>query len=117
MRASDVINIGYYAGQDNPRGAPSGRRDLRRASPGENRVWAALRLATGVALDWLTYWLRLRGDRWFAANDTEADWWGWQITKTRGGLARGYRDPRFDTPALGSLLGMADRGTTDRSAK
>jgi DnaJ-class molecular chaperone len=32
-------------------------------------------------------------------NDTEAYWRGWQITRTRGGLARSYRDPRFDTLA------------------
>ena len=31
--------------------------------------------------------------------DTEAYWRGWQITKTHGGLARRYRDPRFDTLA------------------
>lgn len=32
-------------------------------------------------------------------NDTEAYWWGWQITKTLGGLGRRYRDIRFDTLA------------------
>jgi len=39
------------------------------------------------------------GDRLFTMNDTEAYWRGWQITKTHGGLARRYRDPRFDTLA------------------
>jgi hypothetical protein len=39
------------------------------------------------------------GDRLFARNDAEADWWSWQITKTHGGLARRYRDTQFDTLA------------------
>ena len=51
------------------------------------------------ALDWLAYFLRRWGDRWFAVNDTEAYWWGWQVAKTRGGLGRRYRDTRFDTLA------------------
>jgi DnaJ-class molecular chaperone len=29
-------------------------------------------------------------------NDTEAYWWGWQITKTLGSLGRNYRDIRFE---------------------
>ncbi len=56
-------------------------------------------LAISVALDWLAYLLRRCGDRWFAMNDTEAYWRGWQITKTHGGLGRRYRDLRFDTLA------------------
>jgi hypothetical protein len=52
-----------------------------------------------AALDWLAYLLRRCGDRWFAMNDTEAYWRGWQITKTHGGLGRRYRDLRFDTLA------------------
>jgi hypothetical protein len=116
-----VINASNYAGKDNPRGAPAlttgagrpgkyeagagrrDRRDLRRASPGRSRIWVAFGLAAGAALDGLTYSLRRRGDRWFAANDTEASWWGWQITKTHGGLGRGYRDPRFDPLADGEV--------------
>lgn len=43
--------------------------------------------------------LRRWGDRWFANCDTEAHWWGWQISKTPGGLGRRYRDIRFDTLA------------------
>jgi hypothetical protein len=108
-----VINISNYAGKDNPRwgpaltggaGAPGGYerrpgpRDVRgpgRSSPPGNRVWGAFVLRAGVALGWLAYLRRRFGDRWFAVNDTEADWWGWQITKTAGGLGRGYRDCRF----------------------
>jgi hypothetical protein len=28
----------------------------------------------GVALDWVCFFLRRRGDHWFAMNDTEAYW-------------------------------------------
>jgi hypothetical protein len=48
-------------------------------------------------LSWVAYALRRWGDRRFAVNDNEAYWWGWQITKTRAGLGRRYRGPRFDT--------------------
>jgi hypothetical protein len=57
-------------------------------------------LAIGrVVLSWLAAISRRLGDRLFAMNDTEAYWRDWQITKTRGGLGRSYRDPRFDTLA------------------
>jgi hypothetical protein len=36
------------------------------------------------------------GDRLFRDADTRASQHGWQITARRGGLARTYRDPRFD---------------------
>ncbi len=49
-----------------------------------------------VLLSWLAAIPRRLGDRLFVMNDNEAYWQGWQITKTRGGLARCYRDPRFD---------------------
>jgi len=52
-----------------------------------------------VLCDWLASFPRRWGDGLFARNDDEASWWGWQITKTRGGLGRRYRDPRFDTLA------------------
>jgi len=52
-----------------------------------------------VLLNWLAAIPRRLGDRLFVMNDTEAYWRDWQITKTHGGLARRYRDPRFDTLA------------------
>jgi hypothetical protein len=73
-------------------GRPGGRS-------AKSRIRESFALAVGVALDWLAYFLRRRGDRWFAVTDTEAYWWGWQITKALGGLGRGYRDTRFDTLA------------------
>ncbi len=52
-----------------------------------------------MLLNWLAAIPRRLGDRLFVTNDTEAYWRDWQITKTHGGLARRYRDPRFDTLA------------------
>ena len=83
-------------GQPRWRWSGSGRAGGR---PAGRRVRDALVLAVAVALDWVAYFLRRWGDRWFAMNDAEAYWRGWQITKTRGGLGRRYRDVRFDTLA------------------
>ncbi len=73
------------------------------AQPGSGSLRARLaRLVTvlgQVLLSWLAAIPRRLGDRLFVMNDTEAYWRGWQITKTRGGLARRYRDPRFDALA------------------
>lgn len=40
--------------------------------------------------------IRQVGDRLFRDADVRASQHGWQITARRGGLARTYRDPRFD---------------------
>jgi hypothetical protein len=40
--------------------------------------------------------IRELGDRLYAQGDARAIEQGWQITVHRGGLARSYRDPRFD---------------------
>jgi DnaJ-class molecular chaperone len=40
--------------------------------------------------------IRAAGDRLFQAHDERAGQYGWQITVRRAGLARTYRDPRFD---------------------
>jgi hypothetical protein len=89
-----VINISNYAGNDNPPPTVA----LVREREGR-RVRDALALAVGMTLDWVAYFLRRSGDRWFARNDTEAYWRGWQITKTHAGLGRRYRDLRYDTLA------------------
>jgi hypothetical protein len=96
-----VINISNYAGNDNP---PRPRpptvalvRERAGGRPAGSRVRDALVFLMG--LDWLAYRLRRWGDRWFAMNDTEAYWRGWQITKTHAGLGRRYRDIRYDTLA------------------
>ena len=95
-RASDVINTGNYTGNDNPRRPRPPAVALVRERAG-SRVRDALVFVMGV--DWLAYLLRRWGDRWFAMNDTEAYWRGWQITKTHAGLGRRYRDIRYDTLA------------------
>jgi hypothetical protein len=48
---------------------------------------------------------RRAGSRLFAMNDAEARWRGWQVTELAGGLARRYRDPRFDDHWNGCDLG------------
>jgi hypothetical protein len=107
-----VINISNYPGNDNPpRSRPPSVALVRDRAGGRragSRVREDLTLAVGVALDWLAYLLRRCGDRWFAMNDTEAYWRGWQITKTHGGLGRRYRDLRFDT--LGACAQCAGAG-------
>jgi hypothetical protein len=58
--------------------------------------------------------VRAAGDRLFQAEDIRASQNGWQITARRGGLARTYRDPRFDRfrncPACrGTCTGSAEK--------
>jgi hypothetical protein len=53
----------------------------------------------GRASSWLARLMQAAGDRLFTAADEEALRHGWQITRTRGGLGRRYRDPRFDSLA------------------
>ena len=100
-----MINISNYTGNDNPPRPRPPTVALVRERAG-SRVRDALVFAVGV--DWLAYLLRRWGDRWFAMNDTEAHWWGWQITKTLGGLGRRYRDIRFDR--LAACLRCAGAG-------
>ena len=101
-----MINASNYAGNGNPsRPGPPTMALVRQRSggrPAGSRVRDALVFVMGV--DWLAYRLRRWGDRWFAMNDTEAYWRGWQITRTHAGLGRRYRDIRFD-----------NRGETDRA--
>jgi hypothetical protein len=105
-----VTNTSNNDSKDNPRRPllPASRPRLPaevtvagqpRVRSARSRIRDSFALAGWVALDWLAYFLRRWGDRRFAMNDTEAYWWGWQITKTRGGLGRRYRDPRFDALA------------------
>jgi hypothetical protein len=58
--------------------------------------------------------IRAAGDRLFQADDEHARRYGWQITARRGGLARTYRDPRFDRfrsclACRGAVTGPAER--------
>jgi hypothetical protein len=60
-------------------------------------VGDALRTTAGIVVAWLAGLPRRAGNRLFAMNDAEAGWRGWQVTELAGGLARQYRDARFDT--------------------
>ncbi len=89
-----MINISNYTSKDNP-------------------SWSAVQVAVTTTevtdrasgrplgvhirnlLDRLADLPRRWGDRWFAMNDAEAEWRGWQMTRVHGGLGRRYRDPRF----------------------
>jgi hypothetical protein len=64
-----------------------------------SRFGRILLIVGRVLLSWLAAIPRRLGDRLFAMNDAEAYWHDWQITRTRGGLGRRYRDPRFGTLA------------------
>ncbi len=77
-----------------PRGpaVPSGSV---RARP-DRAIADALRSTGGLVLAWLIGLPRRVGSRLFAMNDAEAGWRGWQVTELAGGLARQYRDARFD---------------------
>ena len=78
--------------------APARAADVT-AQAGSARFGRTLASLGRVLLSWLAAIRRRCGDRLFARNDTEAYWRGWQVTMTGGGLARRYRDPRFDTLA------------------
>ncbi len=108
-----MINISNFTSKDNPRWllaepvrpappplprAPAPAADATtQASPA--RFGRILAIVGRLLLSWLAGLPRRLGDRLFVMNDTEAYWRGWQITKTHGGLARRYRDPRFDSLA------------------
>ena len=60
-------------------------------------IGEAFRTTAGIVAAWLIGLPRRAGNRLFAMNDAEAGWRGWQVTELAGGLARQYRDARFDT--------------------
>jgi hypothetical protein len=73
---------------------------LLRSSATDGPASAAPPRAARSPVASITAWLagiRQRiGTRLFLATDEEAHWRGWRITERRGGLARGYRDARFE---------------------
>ena len=116
-----MINISNFTSKNNPQwgppeppsrpsrpGRPRAARSRQPRAPAEAAATTPaspagfgriLAIVGRVLLSWLAAIPRRLGDRLFVMNDTEAYWRGWQITKTHGGLARRYRDPRFDTLA------------------
>ncbi len=98
--ATETIQV-LGAGTQVPRGhAPDrhGRALPRTGTTGRPAivVAGAFRTAAACVAVWLTGLLRRAGGRLFAMNDAEAGWRGWQLTVLNGGLARQYRDGRFD---------------------
>jgi hypothetical protein len=55
--------------------------------------------ASTLAAAWLIGLPRRAGRRLFAITDTEACWRSWLVAEPLGGLARQYRDARFDALA------------------
>jgi hypothetical protein len=52
--------------------------------------------ACGICVAWLIGLPRRAGARLHAINDAEARWWHWHVTECYAGLARQYRDARWD---------------------
>jgi len=69
-------------------------------------------------LSHLTGWIRGRiraaGERLYEEPDRRARGYGWQVTVRHGGLARRYRDPRFDMLAGCGKCGGTGAGAADR---
>jgi hypothetical protein len=84
--------------KDNPRWAISNVTEPSRA-PSD-----LIRLACEICVAWLIGLPRRAGAKLHATNDAESRWWHWIVTERHGGLARQYRDARFETlrrdPAL-----------------
>ncbi len=96
-----MINISNYSSNDNPRAAQAtlSRPPTAAAGTADPTGGRPAGSRSRKILDWLADLPRRWGDRWFAMNDAEAQWRGWQMTRVHGGLGRRYRDPRFDALA------------------
>jgi hypothetical protein len=109
-----VINGTNLLRKDNPR-RPNGNAAetialllVTQPIPAATRLTRFLRRPGWLyAPRWLSGLTRRVGTRLFAKADAEAGWRRWEITELRGGLARRYRDPRFD--ALRSLHDVAEQ--------
>jgi hypothetical protein len=92
--ATEAIKV-QVVGSSPPWG-PAAPRPGRRPADRAGAVADALRTACASLARWLASMPRRAGTRLFVRNDEEAPWRGWQITELHNGLARGYRDARFD---------------------
>jgi hypothetical protein len=96
------------------------RSDLGTLFAQAGAAWAwvrptCARLLTGPderLTSWMSDCLAQAGDLVFAISDAEASWHAWDIVRRDAGLARAYRDPRFDTlvpcPRCHSVSTVAD---------
>jgi hypothetical protein len=57
------------------------------------------------------------GGQLFQAEDADARHHGWQITARRGGLARTYRDPRFDSLHSCAICRGTGNGLADQACE
>jgi hypothetical protein len=64
-------------------------------TPWTHHIHDARRGPIAVIGGWLADIPHRIGTRLFMLGDDEAYWHGWQISRLRGGLGRGYRDARF----------------------
>ncbi len=112
-----MVNVSNFTSKNNPPWVPAGpAKPVRPPGPKAPDQAAAAATAAGsgsprarfgrillivgrVLLSWLAAIPQRLTDRLFIMNDAEAYWRRWQITRIHGGLARRYRDPRFDTLA------------------
>jgi hypothetical protein len=116
---------GHARGPSGPARRPSRltaavRSDLSTLCAQAVAAWARMRparprLLTGPddrLTSWMSYCLAQAGDLVFATSDAEASWHAWDIERRDAGLARAYRDPRFDTlvpcPRCHSVSTVAD---------
>jgi hypothetical protein len=88
--------IKFQAVGSHPLRSPAAPRPGRRPPDLIQAVANVFRAACASLAGWLAGIPRRAGARLFARNDEEAGWRGWQPIKLHGGLARGYRDTRFD---------------------
>jgi hypothetical protein len=59
---------------------------------------------------WCVYHANRLAEQFFATDDRTAQAHGWQVTRTRSGWGRVYRDPRFDVVSThpGTRTGIED---------
>lgn len=124
-KACDVFNGTNLLRKDNPRWPlGNGTETAKLLAIGPARLAVPQLAASQVAApqrmpfrvrvlrlsSWLTRMPHGLGTWLFHRGDAEAGWRNWQVTEIRGGLARGYRDWRFDV--LRQLDGLATRSAT-----
>jgi len=111
-----VFNLSNFTSENNPHGrslsitAPAIDTWTRAVvhPPGRLAGHGTGSLGTKVT-EALTSWLRRLCGRMFASSDTEANWRGWEVINSYGGLGRRYRDPMFDL--LGTCPGCQGAGS------
>ena len=93
--------------KDNPSWAIGGLTRTPRGPCGRIRFTGAICIA------WLIGLVRRAGRRLHALNDTESRWWHWLVTERNGGLARQYRDARFEALRRDPALRRTELATLD----